>query len=82
MKIDAMTAGAVGFAAFAAWYVLKKPAAKSSTTGGQVAINTATDQRRQVGDALSQNTKGLYDLFGYESWQTPTNMGGAQGLHL
>lgn len=82
MKIDAMTAGAVGFAAFAAWYVLKKPAAKSSNTGGQLAINTATDQRRQVGDALSQNTDYLYSLFGLGTTANLPSMGGGQGLHL
>lgn len=73
MKLDAMTIGAVGFAAFAAWYVLKKPAATSATansygasSGGQLAMDFAAAQRQVVGDATLQNNRTLYSLFGYD----------------
>ena len=72
MKLDAMTVGAVGFAAFAAWYVLKKPstAAKANSygasSGGQLAMDFAAAQRQVVGDATLQNNRTLYSLFGYD----------------
>lgn len=80
MKLDAMTIGAVGFAAFAAWYVLKKPA--TSGIGVNPAITSATAQRRAVGDAIGQNTDYLYSLFDFNVTQTPVNMGSGLGLHV
>jgi hypothetical protein len=71
MKMDAMTMGAVGFAAFAAWYVLKKPKATAST-GSDAAFAAATAQRRTVGENLYQNNL-------YFAENLPA-MGGGQGL--
>lgn len=79
MKTDALTIGAVGFAAFAAWAYFKRT--KPALTGQNVAVQSAVDQRRAVGDAIGQNTDYLYSLFGYEIAPV-TNMGGAQGLHV
>jgi hypothetical protein len=76
MKIDAMTAGAVGFAAFAAWYVLKKPKASTGQSGTDTAYASATSQRRQVGSALTQN----YDYLLSDNWGNLPGMGGGQGL--
>lgn len=56
MKIDGLTAGAIAFAGFAAWYVLK-PAGKA-TTGSAAAdqvYNLMTTQRHEVGGALGSN---------------------------
>jgi hypothetical protein len=58
MKLDAMTLGAVGFAAFAAWQTLKKPKTGQATaaTGADVAYAQAAAQRRDVGNNIYQNT--------------------------
>lgn len=62
MKVDALTGGAIAFAAFAAWYVLRKPA----TTTGNADLNTLfgmnKSQRDEVGGALAQNTAYLSSL--------------------
>lgn len=60
MKIDGMTAGAIAFAGFAAWYVLR-PAGKA-TTGSAAAdqvYSLMTTQRHQVGGALGSNLDAL-----------------------
>lgn len=54
MKIDAMTGLAVGFAAFAAWYVLK-PKSLAPATGADVAFGQARSQRKDVGANVWQN---------------------------
>lgn len=82
MKLDLMTAGAVGFAAFTAWYVLKKPATASTGAGANPAIASAVDQRQQVGAGVAQNTNALYSLFGQDISPNLTYMGGGQGLTL
>lgn len=79
MKTDALTIGAVGFAAFAAWaYFKSKPAAAAAQN---VAVTTAANQRQQVGAAIQQNTDSIYSLFGFDRLTaTPLDMGGAGGL--
>lgn len=62
MKIDTLTAGAIAFAGFAAWYVLKKPAAAPATAAG-TAFGMAADQRAQVGAATSQNLDWIDEIF-------------------
>ena len=62
MKIDAMTLGALGFAAFAAWYTLTpgaKPKLKAAATAADVAFGAARAQRKESGDSLHQNTNAL-----------------------
>lgn len=78
MKTDALTIGAVGFAAFAAWaYFKSKPAA---TAAQNVAVTTAANQRQQVGAAIQQNTDSIYSLFGLDTITALPYMGGAGGL--
>ena len=69
MKIDAMTGGAIAFAAFAAWYVMRKTTGTKTGTG-----NTNTDtlfgmnksQRDEVGASLSQNTAAIGSALGLQ----------------
>ena len=57
MKIDAMSAAAVGFAAFAAYYVLRRPSgAANSPTAAQQVFGMAAGQRQQSGQAMYMNT--------------------------
>jgi hypothetical protein len=68
MKIDAMTLGAVGFAAFAAWYTLKpKTPTSSAATAADIAFGQAKAQRQEVGGSLWQNATGWMNL-------TPTQL--------
>jgi hypothetical protein len=56
MKIDAMTLGAVGFAAFAAWYTLKpKPQVTAAQTASDYVFGAAKAQREDVGANIWQN---------------------------
>lgn len=70
MKIDAMTGGSIAFAAFAAWYVLRKQTGTRTGTGN---ANTDTlfgmnkSQRDEVGGALNQNTEQLNKYFSLEN---------------
>lgn len=61
MKVDLMTLGAVGFAGFAIWYVMR-----GGGLGGSGLTQAQADmygmsggQRRQSGDAQAQNTNWL-----------------------
>lgn len=56
MKIDGLTAGAIAFAGFAAWYVLK-PAGKKSTgsAAADQVYSQMTTQRQEVGNAIGKN---------------------------
>ena len=67
MKIDAMTLGAVGFAAFAAWYTLKPKAKTPAQTAADIAFGAAKAQRQDVGASLWQNATGWMNL-------TPTQL--------
>ena len=69
MKIDAMTLGAVGFAAFAAYQTLK-PATRASAakSAADVAFGQAQAQRREVGAAVYQNSDALGFLNGTGPW--------------
>lgn len=63
MKIDAMTLGAVGFAAFAAWYTLKpKPPVPAAQTAADIAFGAAKAQRQDVGANIWQNATGWMNL--------------------
>ena len=62
MKIDAMTLGAVGFAAFAAWYTLKPKPQTSAQTAADIAFGQAKAQRQEVGASLWQNATGWMNL--------------------
>ena len=62
MKIDAMTLGAVGFAAFAAWYTLKPKAQTSAATAADIAFGQAKAQRQEVGASTWQNSIGWMNL--------------------
>lgn len=62
MKIDAMTLGAVGFAAFAAFYVLKPKPATAAQTAADIAFGAAKAQRQDVGASLWQNATGWMNL--------------------
>ena len=63
MKIDALTGAAVGFAAFAAWFVLKKKSNPAPygyngvipLTAADVAYGMSRNQREQSGAAQPQN---------------------------
>lgn len=79
MKLDPMTIGAVGFAAFAAWYVLKKPGTATGATNPAVA--QAAAQHAAVIAAGQQNVDSIYSLFGAsDNYTNLPGMGGAQGL--
>lgn len=66
MKIDAMTMGAVGFAAWAAWTYLKKPTAGATAQKqADIVFGSASAQRYEIGNNL---------------WQNLDYMGGGQGL--
>ena len=69
MKIDAMTLGAVGFAAFAAWYTLKPKPQTSAQTAADIAFGQAKAQRQEVGAALYQNSAAFFD--GSGAWAAP-----------
>jgi len=62
MKIDTLTGASIAFAAFAAWYVLKKPAAAPGTASG-TAFGMSADQRAQVGAATAQNNAWIDEIF-------------------
>ena len=62
MKIDAMTLGAVGFAAFAAWYTLKPKPQTNAATAADIAFGAAKSQRQDVGASLWQNSIGWMNL--------------------
>jgi len=68
MKIDALTGGAIAFAAFAAWYVLRKPASTAGTSSAD--LNTLfgmnKSQRDEVGGALKQNTTAIGSALGLQ----------------
>lgn len=69
MKIDAMSLGAVGFAAFAAWYALKPTTPDSAAkTAADVAFGQAQAQRREVGAAVYQNSDALGFFNGTGPW--------------
>ena len=73
MKLDAMTIGAVGFAAFAAFTVLKKKPSTSTATSTSGAFEMATAQRREVGSALYQNNLFVTESLGLKSPFTPAD---------
>ena len=82
MKMDKITIGAIGFAAFAAWAYLKPGTAKAATgrTPAKVFNDTLKSQREQVGAATYTN----FDPFGYKNSDyqpTLASMGGGQGLY-
>lgn len=62
IKLDAMTVGAVGFAAFAAWYALKAKPAGAAQSASDVAFGRAAAQRREVGNSTWQNAIGWLNL--------------------
>lgn len=63
MKIDPMTLGALAFAGFAAWTVLKpKTQAEKSKTAADLALAQAKAQRNAVGAATWQNSVGWLNL--------------------
>lgn len=73
MKLDAITIGAVGFAAFAAWaYLGRNKGATVSGGAGQV-YNMLGNQRADVGAATSQNTLQLAGLTAWNSWANNKN---------
>lgn len=64
MKLDAMTLGAVGFAAFAAWFTLKQQTPKTAAqTAADMAFGQARNQRNEVGAATWQNTFSVNEIF-------------------
>ena len=67
MKIDAMTLGAVGFAAFAAWYTLKPKPKTNAQTAADIAFGAAKAQRQDDGGSMWQNAIGWMNL-------TPTQL--------
>lgn len=64
MKLDAMTLGAVGFAAFAAYMTLKpKTPVSAAQNASDIAFGQARAQRDQVGAATWQNTYNVNEIF-------------------
>jgi hypothetical protein len=63
-KIDGLTAGAVAFAAFAAWYVLRTPAQARATGSVDSIYGVWKDQRRGVGNNLGANLDSMNGAFG------------------
>lgn len=55
MKIDALTGGAIAFAAFAAWYVLKPAKRTTGSPAADQVYNLMSTQRHEVGGALGSN---------------------------
>lgn len=78
-KIDGLTAGAIAFAGFAAWYVLR-PAGKQSTgsAAADQVYGQMTTQRKEVGAALGSNL----DYMGGALGLLPGSMSGGSGLGL
>ena len=75
MKIDAMSAAAVGFAAFAAYYALRRPSgAANSPTAAQQVWGMAAAQRRDVGANLYQNTAEPSFFNGTGVFRAPTSV--------
>ena len=56
MKIDAMTGGAIAFAAFALYYVMKPKVAAVPANGSDIAYAMNTANRRDVGNNIWQNS--------------------------
>lgn len=83
MKVDALTVGAVGFAAFAAYAYYKSRQGSSSTTGNEV-YNMIGGQRQLVGGAVSQNTDYLKSWNIYSLWDknAPSGQDGFYGLKM
>lgn len=76
MKTDALTLGAVGFAAFAAWYVLRpKTTQAGPLSGTDAAYAMATSQRQQVGANTYQNTDYLKSWSIYSLWDKDASFG-------
>jgi hypothetical protein len=73
MKIDAMSAGALAFAAFAAWAYLKPKT--PTATGNTSAMDLLKNQREQVGASLWQNADYLkgagFSTEGISEWTLP-----------
>lgn len=63
MKIDAMSGLAVGFAAFAAWYVLKPKNAAGVQTAADQMFGLARAQRQDVGANVWQSTYNVNEIF-------------------
>lgn len=64
MKIDAMTGGAIAFAAFAAWYVLKPAKRTTGSAAADTVYNLMSTQRHEVGGALGSNLDYMNGGFG------------------
>lgn len=68
-KIDGLTMGAIAFAGFAAWYVLRNRSAAATTTGNR---NTDTlyalmgSQRQAVGNATGMNLSSMGGALGLQ----------------
>lgn len=60
-KIDGITAGAIAFAAFSVWYVLKGKGASAGTgnAGADQVYSMLTNQRRDVGNSIGANLNYL-----------------------
>lgn len=71
MKLDAMTVGAIGFAAFAAFTVLKKK--PTTTTSAGAAFDMAAAQRREVGANLYQNDLYFSENLDLAKWGAPAS---------
>lgn len=75
MKIDAMSAGALAFAAFAAYVYLKPNPKAPATAASGAALGMLSDQRQQVGAALWQNADYLkgagFSTAGISEWTLP-----------
>lgn len=63
MKIDAMSGLAVGFAAFAAYYVLKPKGTAGAQTAADQMFGLARAQRQDVGANLWQSTYNVSEIF-------------------
>jgi hypothetical protein len=64
MKIDALTGGAIAFAGFAAWYVLRKPTTDTGNANVNTLFTMNKSQRDEVGGALAQNTAAVNQSLG------------------
>lgn len=69
IKIDAMTVGAVGFAAFAAWYVMRGGGSTTAVNKGTAASDTVFSKAKEQRNIIGDNT-----------YQNLAYLGGGQGL--
>lgn len=71
-KIDGLTAGAVAFAAFAAWYVLRTPGQARAASSVDSVYGVFKGQRREVGNNLGANLQSMGGALGL----LPSDMNG------